>query len=413
MKSKRFEVKEGNISIPIYEFSDGRFCVDSVIAGKRKRITRASIDVAKLEARRLLALVAGGRSTEQPLSISEAEDYRLAKGKLMPFGVSLMSVVDDWIHHYHRNKAVVEKKVPEIVSEFLETKKADGVSQFHLSDRQSRLRKFAAAFSSRIDRITTAEIEQWLGTLGGSRRTKKNYRDAVTQLFRFARSRRYLPKNERTAAEEVIVPLSREGEIEIYSPDELRLLLRNAPDQLLPFFVLGAFAGLRSQEIMRLEWREIHIEEGFIEISAAKAKTASRRLVPLLPVAKAWLTWIGKKGGRVMEYAHNAALWRARAQFCQTGIKDGGKTVSFDWKSNALRHSYASYRLAEIKDAARVALEMGNSPSMLFRNYRELVTEAAAKQWFGSGPAVKDSKPTGGRRSAESGVKRIATTAKK
>ena len=56
--------------------------------------------------------------------------------------------------------------------------------------------------------------------------------------------------------------------------------------------------------------------------------------------------------------------------------------MEFHWKSNALRHSFASYRLADVKDAARVALEMGNSPSMLFRNYRELVTEKQATEWF-------------------------------
>jgi len=44
-----------------------------------------------------------------------------------------------------------------------------------------------------------------------------------------------------------------------------------------------------------------------------------------------------------------------------------------------------------LRDAARVALEMGNSPSKLFRNYRELVTETAAKEWFGSLPGMDDS----------------------
>jgi hypothetical protein len=69
----------------------------------------------------------------------------------------------------------------------------------------------------------------------------------------------------------------------------------------------------------------------------------------------------------------------------------GDETVEFTWKPNALRHSYASYRLADIKDAARVALEMGNSPSMLFRNYRELVTEQEAKGWFSVLPSAKKS----------------------
>ena len=59
-----------------------------------------------------------------------------------------------------------------------------------------------------------------------------------------------------------------------------------------------------------------------------------------------------------------------------------GKKAGVGWRQNALRHSFASYRLAEIQDAAKVALEMGNTPDKLFRHYRELVTPDAAKEWF-------------------------------
>jgi hypothetical protein len=52
------------------------------------------------------------------------------------------------------------------------------------------------------------------------------------------------------------------------------------------------------------------------------------------------------------------------------------------WKHNALRHSFCSYRLAIIKNAAQVALEAGNSPQMIFANYRQLVTETEAAKWF-------------------------------
>ena len=59
-----------------------------------------------------------------------------------------------------------------------------------------------------------------------------------------------------------------------------------------------------------------------------------------------------------------------------------GEKSGLGWRQNALRHSYASYRLAEIQDAAKVALELGNSPEKLFKHYRELVTPDAAKEWF-------------------------------
>ena len=52
------------------------------------------------------------------------------------------------------------------------------------------------------------------------------------------------------------------------------------------------------------------------------------------------------------------------------------------WPNNGLRHSYATYRLAQCQDAAKVALEMGNTPVMIFRHYRELVMPEDAAAWW-------------------------------
>ncbi len=59
------------------------------------------------------------------------------------------------------------------------------------------------------------------------------------------------------------------------------------------------------------------------------------------------------------------------------------------WKQNALRHSFISYRMAMVKDANQVALEAGNSPDIIFRNYLELVTQTQARSWFGIEPEAK------------------------
>ena len=52
------------------------------------------------------------------------------------------------------------------------------------------------------------------------------------------------------------------------------------------------------------------------------------------------------------------------------------------WKHNGLRHSFISYRVAVVQDVGKVALEAGNSPQMIFKHYRELVTPDEAKDWF-------------------------------
>ena len=72
--------------------------------------------------------------------------------------------------------------------------------------------------------------------------------------------------------------------------------------------------------------------------------------------------------------------------------------LGIKWPHNGLRHSYISYRIAEVKDAARVALEAGNSPEIIFKHYRELVTENEAREWFSITPDEGWNPPPSGKR---------------
>ena len=52
------------------------------------------------------------------------------------------------------------------------------------------------------------------------------------------------------------------------------------------------------------------------------------------------------------------------------------------WKQNVLRHSFISYRLAQLQNINQLALEAGNSPKMIHQHYRELATPEQARTWF-------------------------------
>jgi len=54
-------------------------------------------------------------------------------------------------------------------------------------------------------------------------------------------------------------------------------------ERFAPFVALDGFSGLRSIEILRLEWEDIWFEKGFIEVGREKSMTATRRLVPICP----------------------------------------------------------------------------------------------------------------------------------
>ncbi len=107
------------------------------------------------------------------------------------------------------------------------------------------------------------------------------------------------------------------------------------------------------------------------KIESSKVRIKARRLVPLPEALKARLQPYRRDLGPINVYADpQAALKRIAAE---EGI---------ELKANGFRHSYISYRLAAINDTARVALEAGNSPEVIFQHYRELVTPDDAAQWF-------------------------------
>jgi integrase len=114
----------------------------------------------------------------------------------------------------------------------------------------------------------------------------------------------YLPKG-LGEMDSVSLAKVRHGEIEIFRPDEMTKLLEAAEPALIPFLTIGAFAGLRHAELQRLDWADMRLDDGFIEVKVGKAKTASRRLAPILDNLKRWLTPLRKAGGPICGYDHS------------------------------------------------------------------------------------------------------------
>ncbi|MCX6923326.1 MAG: hypothetical protein NT154_08985, partial [Verrucomicrobia bacterium] len=56
------------------------------------------------------------------------------------------------------------------------------------------------------------------------------------------------------------------------------------------------------------------------------------------------------------------------------------------WKKDVLRHTAASCWLTSDPDANRVAMELGTSPAILFKHYRDLVSDEQAKTFWALTP---------------------------
>ena len=118
-----------------------------------------------------------------------------------------------------------------------------------------------------------------------------------------------------------------------------------------------------------------------------KAKTRSRRVVPLCDAAIAWLEPYAARQGKVAYYSVSNKYAAAIMSDVRTARELKGYFTEPEWRKNALRHSFISYRLAKIKNSNQVAYEAGNSEDIIFKNYNEMVTEKEAEKWFSIYPS--------------------------
>lgn len=277
---------------------------------------------------------------------------------------------------------------PKLVEIFIQDLQAENCSRRYLQDMRARLRVAAKSFTGPIGGIKTKEIDSWLEGMGKlSGRTKNNYRNAVTTLFSYAQDKEYLSREKKTNAEFTRRYKGSTNAIGIYTPDQLKIFLNKIHPRLLPFAAIGAFAGLRSAEITRLEWSEVKFDQDVIEITAAKAKTASRRLVQIQPALAQWLKPYERTSGKVLVGVLDEFALAKQFKKAVVAITDDKGKSLLEIVPNGFRHSFISYRVATQKNAGEVALEAGNSPRMIFEHYRELVTVVQGEQWFGVLPS--------------------------
>jgi integrase len=299
-------------------------------------------------------------------------DIMSARSRLSEYGKTLNDAAAFLIDHLERVRRC-RITVAQLGDEVLEAKRKDGLSARYLKMLRLYLKRFSQDFGSRlIADITVEELDAWLRNLPLSPKSRANYRAYIGVLFGHAFKRRMIESNPITFTAR---PKLIDKAPEIFKVDELRALLETAAKlepTVLPMLAIGAFAGLREAEIQRLHWNEIDLARGHIEVTAAKAKSARRRIVPMQPNLTAWLRPYSGMTGNVVPLNARAKLERAR--------KVAGLVK---WPQNGLRHSFASYRLASIHDAPRVSAELGHtSPAMLYSVYRELVhPDEAARYW--------------------------------
>ena len=268
-----------------------------------------------------------------------------------------------------------------------------------------RLLKLVNAFDRvQLTDLTPVALREFFDGITGDPRSVYK---SVRVFFGWATDRGYLGENPMVS----VKPVGEYGiNNEYYPVTTFRRMLRiaaglEAPHvggeptrafiDMLPWFVLSGFCGLRSCEAYRLNrgaeairWTDLHFDaevpniEVREEVAKATARDTDVRHVESahdLEAAKAWLTLVPANGSFIVR-------WTKRQM--QELKRDFTKATKIKFIENGFRNSFATYALTfnGLQGVGKLALEMGNSEGICKRHYVKNIAPGSGRAWFSLRP---------------------------
>jgi len=273
-----------------------RVTIPARIAGMRTFKQFASLESAENWAKEQHDGAARDGRKHFLLTPSHREDAIAALSLLEGTGLTLAQAVA--LAKKHHQSAVGNISVRIAVDKLLIEKEAENLRERSVRDLRNRLDIFCQTFGERpVKEITQTEVETWLSDLRGisgksaeglSARTKKNYLITVRTFFNYSISKGY--RAAENPASKISTPKIDWEQPSILTVDEAKALVTAATNEqegrLLASVTLGLFAGIRSSEIMRLDWDAIDLKEGILTIGSTIAKKRRLRVVELTPTCR-------------------------------------------------------------------------------------------------------------------------------
>ena len=379
-------VKSGSSVVKIYanKRGDGRkiFQVGWYLGGRRLKQFNdlpSAKDFAKKKADDL-------RTQKSSESLTRNQVLEYSEAKRLCGNESLLAVVQECLkaREMTGDKTILAAKqfantithhetlsVSKVCELFVEAKRASGIKVER--SYKNTLPLFRDRFGRlKMDSITTSQLQNWLNGFDNPG-TRNTHRKRIVTLFRWSRKNGYLPKSATTEAEDTESAVEPPHQIGIIDGATLTACLNVIVERhkhYVPALVLATLCGLRRSEIHGQDWKDIHLDRRLMRVTAAKPGTAQNRMVPICDRAAYYLEQHCVQSGPV---CGNLAIDRIRDICITTGLK---------LPNNCFRHSFISYRVALTGNVEETSLEAGNSPRIIHKHYRELVTKEQAHEWF-------------------------------
>jgi integrase len=302
--------------------------------------------------------------------------------------------VGDAVERYRSSLAVVQRKdLKQAVADFIQGRKHLAESKDGKRPRQSPvyaynvamwLNEFADTFPGySVCDLTKEHLNTYIGKFKKlSVKSRNDRRAVVKMLLSWCVAKDYLALAHRLfEAVDFKAEVAERAEIEYYRPKELSALLGGASAELVPVIALGGLAGIRREEILRLEWADVWRVRGKVEISARVAKGRNRRLVSICSSLGAWLRPYRQFSG---------PIWSKSTDALEDALAALRTSVGVTARRNGLRRGFVTHHFAMHSNENLTSAEAGHSPQMIHAHYKGLATRKDAVRWFAVKPSKSD-----------------------
>lgn len=235
--------------------------------------------------------------------------------------------------------------------------------------------------------ITTVEIRNWIAGLDISSKRINNILIPLRKVFADAYYSEQLDSNPLDRIKHLP---HRSQAPDPFTLDEIDLILKHCSPLVRELFQFAFWTGLRTSELIALEWQDVDLANKQVFISKAEVrgilkppKTYSgKRTVALLPLALAALNSIlrinPKPAVRVFINPKTNAPWSSDGQIRKTGWAPALDAAGIEYRRPyQTRHTYASQLLSLGAEPMWVAQQMGHRDwGMIRRVYGRWIKES-------------------------------------
>lgn len=238
-----------------------------------------------------------------------------------------------------------------------------------------------------VKELSSITIRNWVTELNCTLKTVRNILTPLRNTLDQALNDGLIDKNplDRLVLSKLINKDTSKSDWEVdpFDREEIAAILNEATGQARNLFQFAFFAGLRTSELIALEWNDVDWIKGLIRVSKAivlkqekgtKTKSGFRDVLLLPPALDALknqkhFTWL--KDNRIFHNPRTNTPWETDAQIRKTAWHHILKKAGIRYRNPyQTRHTYASMMLSAGENPLWVASQMGHKDTeMIIKHY--------------------------------------------